>query len=148
MYGGTLSNLDHTRPRKNEVKKVGDKIGGELGDAAGRAAIGKDIQQDNREYRSPVTVNNQFGHDDHVPPIQPQPHHSERDRLLDIERYMYGDGYTSTGLLRQMAEIIKQQGDMIKQFHSMMVWLYLLTAMLAMLVIFAVINLIVLRMPL
>lgn len=93
----------------------GDRIGGELGDDVNNAAVGKDIDQDNRRFGSPVTLN--FG--DGQVPNRPQPTLSTDDRLQKIEFYLYGDGYTIPGVLRDVRNISEQLDTILR-------WVYII----------------------
>jgi hypothetical protein len=124
---------------------MGDEIHGTLGNDARSAAIGKDINQDNRDYRNPVNVYNQFG-DEGGPRNQIRPEYdrvpiSQHDIVERLSLHMFGteDGYVP-GVLRNQARIIEQQSEMLARMASMMFWLYTVTAVLIILVVLAIVS--------
>lgn len=104
---------------------INQDVGSNRGKVAGQLREGDD---------RPINIYNSGGggHDPH----DHHPHNddSHDDRLRRLERFMYGDGLGEgvgyPGVLRHLTEIIRQQAEMITQFRSMMLWLYVVTALL------------------
>ena len=87
--------------------------------------------------RGPVNVYNQFGERE---PTRPQRGDTVTDRVDRIELYLYGDGMSLPGVLRQQNEIIRQQAELLQCMASMMFWLYTVTAVLIILVVLAIVS--------
>lgn len=113
-----------------------DGISGQTGDNNRNVAIGKDIGQDNRDYSSPVHIYN-------TPqgvPNRPQPHDDDETRLRRLEFYMYGDGYGSPGLIREVQQISQQLATIQR-------WLYIIAGALLALLAVTLLYAFVLRIP-
>lgn len=130
------------------VMATGDDRRGDL-DSGGGGVVGKNATT-GRDYtgrdHSSVNVYNQFGDDEHGYPTRPQINNSDKQRLIDLERYMYGDGY-SPGVLKRQMEIIKQQDELERQQQIIFFWLYFLAGVTAILIILRIINLAIIQVP-
>ena len=119
------------------VNSGGDAISGDVGDDGRGVTIGKGINQDNQRYdqrydgRQNVNIYTS-GNDDHHyhAPYQPLRSLSLEDRIERIELYVYGDGMSIPGILRQQNEIIRQQAEIVKRQSEEMAWIKVLTASL------------------
>jgi hypothetical protein len=119
------------------VNSGGDAISGDVGDDGRGVTIGKGINQDNQRYdqrydgRQNVNIYTNANDDHHYhAPYQPLRSLSLEDRIERIELYVYGDGMSIPGILRQQNEIIRQQAEIVKRQSEEMAWIKVLTASL------------------